>query len=105
MSRRSYGSRKQDARFKTPIYKRPPDLVNLVEEAQRGAKGTVLTHARRTYKGNVPFASRADIYGGVLANKGLGASPSPPMPSTVFFMQVQGSGRIQPPRWFQDPRA
>jgi membrane-bound lytic murein transglycosylase A len=90
------GSRKQDARFKTPIYKRPPDLVNLVEEAQRGAKGAVLTHARRTDKGNVPFATRAEIDGGALAGKGLELLYMTDAVD-VFFMQVQGSGRIKLP--------
>ncbi|MFM9849815.1 MAG: murein transglycosylase A [Hyphomicrobiaceae bacterium] len=90
------GSRKQDARFKTPIYKRPPDLVNLVEEAQRGAKGAVLTHARRTDKGNVPYSTRAEIDGGVLAGKGLELLYMIDAVD-VFFMQVQGSGRIRLP--------
>ena len=90
------GSRKADARFKTPIYKRPPDLVNLVEEAQRGAKGAVLTHARRTDKGNVPYATRAEIEGGALAGKSLELLYLADAVD-VFFMQVQGSGRIQLP--------
>lgn len=90
------GSRKPDPRFKAPILKRPPDLVNLVEEAQRGAKGTVLTHARRTDKGNVPFATRAEIDGGALANKGLELLYLADAVD-VFFMQVQGSGRIRLP--------
>jgi len=90
------GARKADTRFKTPIYKRPPDLVNLVEEAQRGAKGAVLTHARRTDKGNVPFATRAEIEGGALVGKGLELLYMTDAVD-VFFMQVQGSGRIRLP--------
>jgi membrane-bound lytic murein transglycosylase A len=90
------GSRKADARFKTPIYKRPPDLVNLVEEAQRGAKGAVLTHARRTDKGNIPYATRAEIDGGALAGKSLELLYLVDAVD-LFFMQVQGSGRIQLP--------
>lgn len=90
------GSRKADTRFKTPIYKRPPDLINLVEEAQRGAKGAVLTHARRTDKGNVPYSTRAEIEGGALAGKGLELLYLTDAVD-VFFMQVQGSGRIQLP--------
>ncbi len=90
------GSRKQEGRFQTPIYKRPPDLVNLVEEAQRAVKGVALTHARKTPNGTVPYSTRAEIEGGALKGKGLeliylGDSID------VFFMQVQGSGRISLP--------
>ena len=37
------GSRTPQGAFQTPIYKRPPDLVNLVDETQRGTVGTALT--------------------------------------------------------------
>ena len=36
------GSRTPQGAFQTPIYKRPPDLVNLVDETQRGAVGMAL---------------------------------------------------------------
>ena len=49
------GSRTPQGAFQTPIYKRPPDLVNLVDETQRGAVGTALTHARKTDKGVEPY--------------------------------------------------
>lgn len=90
------GSRKREGRFQTPIYKRPPDLVNLVEEAQRAVKGAVLTHARRTDKGNVPYATRAEIDAGALEGKGLELLYLTDAVD-VFFMQVQGSGRIRLP--------
>src|SRR5262245_48692705 len=43
------GSRTPDGKFQTPIYKRPPDLVNVVHDTQRGAlKPGALTHVRKT---------------------------------------------------------
>ena len=65
------GSRTPQGEFQTPIYKRPPDLVNLVDETQRGAVGMALTHARKTDKGVEPFATRAAIEQGALKGKGL----------------------------------
>ena len=49
------GSRTPQGEFQTPIYKRPPDLVNLVDETQRAAAGAALTHARKTDKGVEPY--------------------------------------------------
>jgi membrane-bound lytic murein transglycosylase A len=90
------GSRQPSDKFRTPIYKRPPDLVNLVEEAQRGTKGVTLTHARKTATGTVPYATRAEIEGGLLKDKGLELLYMTDAVD-VFFMQVQGSGRIRLP--------
>jgi len=42
------GSRTPQGIFQTAIYKRPPDLVNLVDETQRASVGMGLTHARKT---------------------------------------------------------
>jgi membrane-bound lytic murein transglycosylase A len=78
------------------MYRRPPDLVNLVEEAQRAVKGATLTHARRTLAGNVPYATRAEIDAGALEGQGLELLYLVDAVD-VFFMQVQGSGRIRLP--------
>ena len=90
------GSRKQEGRFQTPIYKRPPDLVNLVEEAQRAVKGATLTHARQTPNGVVAYDTRAQIEGGSLKGKSLDLMYLTDSVD-VFFMQIQGSGRISLP--------
>ena len=88
------GSRTPTAKFPTPVHRRPPDLVNLVDESMRGAKSAALTHGRKTDSGVVPFASRAEIDQGALKGRGLEllylASPV-----DSFFMQVQGSGRVK----------
>ena len=90
------GSRVAGGRFTTPIYRRPPDLVNLVEETQRGAVGSALTHARKTATGTEPYATRAEIDGGALQGRGLELLYLPDAVE-VFFLQVQGSGRIRLP--------
>lgn len=87
------GSRTPQGPYQTPIYKRPPDLVNLVDETQRGAKGAALTHARKTEKGFEPFYTRAEIEQGALKGKGLELVYFAD-PVDVFFMQIQGSGRV-----------
>lgn len=88
------GSRTRTGRFQTPLYKRPPELVNLVHEAQRGAMGQKLTHGRKTEKGVVPFATREEIEKGALAGRGLELIYLAD-PVEKFFMQIQGSGRIR----------
>ena len=90
------GARKPDGRFRTPVYKRPPDLINLVDEAQRGAKSHALTHARQTPNGPVPYATRAEIDAGALAGKNLELIYLADSVD-VFFMQIQGSGRVSLP--------
>ncbi len=88
------GSRERTERFATPIYRRPADLVNLVHEAQRGAKADQLTHARKTATGTEPYATRAEIEGGALAGQDLELMYLAD-PVDTFFMHIQGSGRIR----------
>lgn len=88
------GSRIKDDRFATPIYRRPPDLVNLVHEAERGAKANQLTHARKTATGTEPYATRAEIEAGALAGQDLELLFLAD-PVDTFFMHIQGSGRIR----------
>jgi membrane-bound lytic murein transglycosylase A len=88
------GSRTPQGAFQTPVYKRPPDLVNLVDETQRGTVGANLTHGRKTEKGVEPYLTRAQIEEGALKGKDLELvylSDS----VELFFLQVQGSGRVK----------
>lgn len=87
------GARTAGPGYKTPIYKRPRDLMNLVSEAERGAKAEQLTHARKTAGGWEPYPTRQEIETGALAGQGLELLYLKD-PVDVFFMQVQGSGRI-----------
>lgn len=87
------GSRTPDKTFTAAVLKRPADLINLVAEVERGAKSAQLTHARRTASGWEPFATRQEIEQGALAGQGLELLYLKD-PVDLFFMQVQGSGRI-----------
>jgi membrane-bound lytic murein transglycosylase A len=88
------GSRTREGVYQVPLYRRPPDLVNLVDEAARGTVGTGLTHARATATGTEPYATRAEIESGALAGQGLELFYLAD-PVDLFFMQVQGAGRIR----------
>jgi membrane-bound lytic murein transglycosylase A len=90
------GTRRPEGRFRFPIYRRPPDLVNLVEESMRGARGATLTHARKTENGLQPYLTRAEIEAGALNGCGLELVYVAD-PVAAFFMHIQGSGRIRLP--------
>lgn len=90
------GSREPVGRFRIPVYRRPSDLVNLVDETERGAKSHGLTHARLTATGTEPYATRAQIEHGALQGRGLELLYLDDLVDT-FFMHVQGSGRIELP--------
>ena len=68
--------------------------MNLVDETQRGTKAAALTHARKTEKGTEPFGARAQIDQGALKGQNLELLYLAD-PVDVFFMQVQGSGRVK----------
>lgn len=88
------GSRSPQGEFQTPVYRRPADLVNLVDETQRGSVGMSLTHARKTEKGVEAYPTRAQIEQGALRGKNLELVYLSD-PVEVFFLQVQGSGRVK----------
>ena len=88
------GSRTRAGLYQTPVLARPPDLINLVDEAMRGTTGAALSHARRTADGIVPYATRAEIEAGALDDRGLEILYLAD-PVEAFFMHVQGSGLVQ----------
>ena len=90
------GARAPSAAYQTPVYKRPADLVNVVAESERGAKSHRFTHMRKTDQGLVPYLTRAEIEQGGLNNQNLELMYFRD-PVDVFFMQIQGSGRIELP--------
>lgn len=89
------GRLQPDERFRFPLYRRPPDLV--VEDPSPASDGG---SAGRTYgrmEGGrlVPYYTREEIDGGgVLRNRGLEIAWLED-PVDVFFLQVQGSGRLR----------
>jgi membrane-bound lytic murein transglycosylase A len=91
-----HGSRTPTAEYKAPIYRRPPDLVNMVAESERGAKSASYTHMRQTSDGLKPYPTRAEIEQGALAGQGLELLYFRDNVD-VYFLQVQGSGRVELP--------
>jgi len=88
------GSRAGSAEFHVPLFRRPGDLVTLVDDALRGSVAGALTHARRTADGLVPFATRREIEQGALAGQGLELCWLSD-PIDAFFLHVQGSGVLE----------
>lgn len=88
------GSRTSQGRFQTPIYRRPPDLINVVADTERASKSNGLSHMRKTAEGVEPYPTREEIETGALAGKGLELLYLAD-PVDAFFMHVQGSGRIK----------
>jgi membrane-bound lytic murein transglycosylase A len=87
-------SRTRQPGFETPIYKRPPELV----EVDLGAFASDLKgrKIRGEVKGSnlVMYADRAAIEEGRLAGRGLEIAWAKD-PVEFFFLQIQGSGRLR----------
>ena len=90
------GARLPGDGYETPIYRRPADLMNVVAESERGAKSASFTHMRKTDKGLVPYLTRSEIEQGALKGQDLELLYFRD-PVDVFFMQIQGSARIELP--------
>ncbi|SLN21019.1 murein transglycosylase A [Oceanibacterium hippocampi] len=87
------GSLTRSETFDVPLYRRPPDLVNVdlgaFREELRGER-----IAGRVVGGELrPYADRAAIDTGALAEKGLELAWLAD-PVDAFFLQIQGSGRV-----------
>lgn len=90
------GSRTQSAAYPVPIYKRPPELIEIDLGAfNDGLKGRRLS-GRLSGGTIVPFADRSQIEDGALAGRGLELAWAAD-PVEYFFLQVQGSGRLKLP--------
>jgi membrane-bound lytic murein transglycosylase A len=87
------GSRARSDRYSTPLYRVPPDL--LVIDLASVHPELANTRLRGKLQGRrvVPYPSRADIAGGtpLAGNELLWVDD----PVEAFFLQVQGSGRVQ----------
>lgn len=90
------GSRTQGPGYQVPIYRRPPDVVEVdlgrFSDKMVGRKitGHVVGNAL------VPYFTRAEIEAGALAGKGLELAWAADA-IEFFFLQVQGSGRLKLP--------
>jgi membrane-bound lytic murein transglycosylase A len=88
------GSRTLQPGYEVPIYRKPPDLVE-VDAVTAEAAGT----PRRGRLENgivVPYYDRAEIEAGALAGRGLEIAWAAD-PVDLFFLQIQGSGRLRLP--------
>lgn len=89
------GARVADARYATPLYRLPPDLVPFGTATPRPAGfDPALKAARRLEDGTLaPYPDRAAIEAGALKGKGLEIVYVDPV--EAFFAQVQGSVRVR----------
>jgi peptidoglycan lytic transglycosylase A len=90
------GAREKGGKFQVPVYGRPADLVVVKPDEMRArdsANGT-LTAMRETSDGLVPYFTREEIDKGALQGRALEVLYLAD-PVELFFMQVQGSGRVR----------
>lgn len=90
------GCRAHGPGCEVPVYAMPPDLVRDwsadVPEAERQGRAP---HGRFDAAGNfIPYYTRAEIEDGALAGRGLEIAWAAD-PVELFFLQIQGSGRIR----------
>ena len=89
-------SRTLQSGYYTPIYRRPPDLIDVdlgqFSDILKGKK----IRGRVSGTNFVPYYDRAEIEAGVLSGKGLEIAWAAD-PIELFFLQVQGSGRLRMP--------
>jgi membrane-bound lytic murein transglycosylase A len=88
------GCRTRQPGCEVPVYRKPPDLVE-VDAAAAAAAGT----PRRGRLENgvvVPYHERSEIEAGALANRGLEIAWAADA-IDLFFLQIQGSGRLRMP--------
>jgi membrane-bound lytic murein transglycosylase A len=88
-----HGAKAPDARFATPLYRRPADLVQVdLGQFRPSLKGERI--AGKVAGGRlVPYASRAQSEAGALAGQGLELLWVD-SPVDAFFLAIQGSGRV-----------
>ena len=85
------GSRTRQAGYDVPIYAKPPDLLDA--NPQTGVRGRGRVDADGQY---VLYHERGEIEDGALAGRGLEIGWAAD-PVDLFFLQIQGSGRLRLP--------
>ncbi len=91
------GSRVPGAAYQVPIYRRPPDLIDVdLGQFSDSLKGKTI-RGRVEGQKFIPYFARADIVdGSALSTRGLELAWAAD-PVEFFFLQVQGSGRLRLP--------
>ena len=88
------GARARGGKLTVPVYRRPDDLVTLKSDDERARFNDSITGMRETADGPKPYYTRAEIDGGALSGRGLELLYLDD-PVELFFLQVQGSGRVR----------
>jgi len=83
------GSYVQSETFQIPVYRRPGDLITLAPDADRARFNNRITGLRTTPHGEMPYFTRAEIWAGALAGRGLELLYLKDEVE-LFYMQVQG---------------
>jgi peptidoglycan lytic transglycosylase A len=91
-----HGALTRGGKYQTPILRRPPDLVMVDLGRFRPAWHGERIAGRVVDGALVPYASRAEIEHGALDDMDL-ALAWVDSPVDAFFLQVQGSGRVELP--------
>jgi membrane-bound lytic murein transglycosylase A len=87
-------NRSPTKRFRVPLYRRPPDLVEINDHDRPPGWNPEIRFGRRTVAGIKPYFDRAAIESGALAGRGLELAY---VESAVdaFFIHIQGSARLR----------
>ncbi|MFG1430037.1 murein transglycosylase A [Xanthobacter sp. V2C-8] len=85
------GALERGGGFEVPVYARPSDLVMTAGVAANGGGAMRMENGRE-----VPYYDRAEIEDGALKGRGLELVYLKD-PVDLFFMQIQGSGRVRLP--------
>ncbi len=85
------GSRMRAEGYEVPIYRTPPDLIRCTRADGQTGRGRMDESGRC-----VLYFTRAEIEDGALAAKGLELAWAAD-PIELFFLQIQGSGRLKLP--------
>ena len=88
------GSRQRTGKFQVPVYGRPDDIVQVKPDLLRAKYNDRRSVMRKDGEELVPYYTRAEIDGGALAGRGLELLYLDD-PVELFFMQIQGSGRVK----------
>jgi membrane-bound lytic murein transglycosylase A len=88
------GSRERSEKFQVPVYRRPDDLVQLKPDELRALYNASFSVARRQGDALMRYYSRSEIEDGALEGQGLELLYLDD-PVELFFMQIQGSGRVR----------
>lgn len=90
------GSRQRAPGYDVPLYRRPPDLIDVdLGRFAADLKGRKLS-GQLTGTGLIPYPDRANIMSGSLAGKEYELAWAAD-PYEAFFLEIQGSGRLRLP--------